>query len=127
MTYPRGNEHRAITPAITAAQFCCAPLLDGVVGAADASEVAAAFAALGDPVRVRIVSMLAAAPDGAACGCDLEAPLGLSQPTVSHHLKILREARLIEGTKQGRWVFYRVNPERLEELRSILDTGVRVG
>lgn len=108
------------------ADFCCTPLFDGVVGASDASDIASAFSALGDPVRLRIVSMLAAAPDGAACGCDLEGPLSLSQPTVSHHLKILREAGLVEGTKQGRWVFYRVNPDRLEHLRGVLSTGVTV-
>jgi ArsR family transcriptional regulator len=109
------------------AEFCCTPLFDGVVDPSDASDIAAAFAALGDPVRLRIVSMLAAAPDGAACGCDLEGPLGLSQPTVSHHIRILRESGLVEGTKQGRWVFYRVNPKRLEDLRGVLATGITVG
>jgi ArsR family transcriptional regulator, arsenate/arsenite/antimonite-responsive transcriptional repressor len=107
-------------------EFCCTPLTDGIVATPEAEDIAATFAALGDPVRVRIVSMLAAAPDGAACGCDLEAPLGLSQPTVSHHLKILREAGLVEGTKQGRWVFYRVNPNRLEEMRDLLRQRVIV-
>lgn len=108
-------------------KFCCTPLFDGVVDKADASDIASAFAALGDPVRLRIVSMLAAAPDGAACGCDLEEPLGLSQPTVSHHIRILRESGLVEGTKQGRWVFYRVNSDRLEDLRGVLATGATVG
>ncbi|MEX1037464.1 MAG: metalloregulator ArsR/SmtB family transcription factor [Acidimicrobiia bacterium] len=103
-------------------EFCCTPLLDGVVDSDEADEMAATFAALGDPVRLRIVSMLAAAPGGTACGCDLEGPLGLSQPTVSHHLKILREAGLVEGERQGRWVHYRVVPERLEDLRSVLAT-----
>ena len=106
--------------------FCCMPLFDGVVDSDAADDMAATFAALGDPVRLRIVSMLAAAPGGTACGCDLEAPLGLSQPTVSHHLKVLREAGLVEGDRQGRWVHYRVVPERLESLRSALATGVRV-
>ncbi len=104
--------------------FCCTPLFDGVVDDTAADDMAATFAALGDPVRLRIVSMLAAAPEGTACGCDLEGPLGLSQPTVSHHLKILREAGLVEGDRQGRWVHYRVVPERLENLRSALATGV---
>ncbi len=106
--------------------FCCTPLFDGVVDSDAADDMASTFAALGDPVRLRIVSMLAAAPDGTACGCDLEAPLGLSQPTVSHHLKILREAGLVVGDRQGRWVHYRVVPERLESLRSALATGVLV-
>jgi ArsR family transcriptional regulator len=107
-------------------EFCCTPLFDGVVDPAAADDMASTFAALGDPVRLRIVSMLAAAPEGTACGCDLESPLGLSQPTVSHHLRILREAGLVEGERQGRWVHYRVVPERLEDLRSALSTGALV-
>lgn len=87
-----------------------------------AAEMAPVLAALADPVRLRIVSMLAAAPQGAACGCDLEQPLGLAQPTVSHHLKILREAGLVVGERKGRWVYYRVVPDRLEELREALAT-----
>ena len=79
---------------------CCTPLFGGVIDDDDAVEMAPVLAALADPVRLRIVSMLAAAPDGSACGCDLEDPLGLSQPTVSHHLKVLREAGLIEGDDQ---------------------------
>lgn len=82
--------------------------------------MAPVVAALGDPVRLRIVSMLLAAQDGYACGCDLEGPLGLSQPTVSHHLKVLREAGLVEGKKRGRWVHYRVVPERLAEVSEAL-------
>lgn len=101
-------------------EFCCTPIFDGVLDEGDAVELASTFAALGDPVRLRIVSMLAASEDGAACGCDLETPLGLSQPTVSHHLKVLREAGLIEGTRQGRWVFYRIVPGRLKDLRAVL-------
>ena len=100
--------------------YCCTPIFDGVLTEEAAAEMAPLVAALADPVRLRIVSMLAASPEGAACGCDLESPLGLSQPTVSHHLKILREAGLVEGTRQGRWVHYRVVPERLEEIRSAL-------
>jgi ArsR family transcriptional regulator, arsenate/arsenite/antimonite-responsive transcriptional repressor len=107
-------------------EYCCTPLFEGVIDRAVADDMAATFAALGDPVRLRIVSMLAASESGAACGCDLEEPLGLSQPTVSHHLKILREAGLVEGEKSGRWVFYRVVPDRLEELRSVLATRVFV-
>lgn len=107
-------------------EYCCTPLFEGVVDPDAADDMASTFAALGDPVRLRIVSMLAAAPEGTACGCDLEGPLGLSQPTVSHHLKILREAGLVEGDRQGRWVHYRVVPERLEDLRSALAPGVLI-
>lgn len=101
-------------------EYCCAPVFEGVLDEKAAKEMAPVLAALADPVRLRIVSMLAAAPEGSACGCDLETPLDLSQPTVSHHLKILREAGIVEGTRQGRWVYYRVVPERLEELRTAL-------
>lgn len=101
-------------------EYCCTPLFEGVIDEVEAREMAPVLGALADPVRLRIVSMLAAAPDGVACGCDLEGPLGLAQPTVSHHLKILREAGLVEGRRQGRWVYYRVVPERLEEIRDAL-------
>lgn len=104
----------------TKMNYCCTPLFEGVLDEAAAAEMAPVMAALGDPVRLRIISMLAAAEDGFACGCDLEAPLDLSQPTVSHHMRVLREAGLIEGIKQGRWVHYRVVPERLAEVRDAL-------
>jgi len=99
---------------------CCTPLFAGVIDDQDATDMAPVLAALADPVRLRMVSMLAAAPDGSACGCDLEEPLGLSQPTVSHHLKVLREAGLIEGERRGRWIHYSVIPERLAEIRDAL-------
>lgn len=101
-------------------EYCCTPVFEGVLDEQAANEMAPVLGALADPARLRIVSMLAAAPDGAACGCDLESPLNLSQPTVSHHLKILREAGLIEGNRQGRWIYYSVVPERLDELRNAL-------
>jgi ArsR family transcriptional regulator len=100
--------------------ICCTPLYEGAIDAGRAEAMAPVVAALGDPVRLRIVSMLLAAPDGYACGCDLESPLALSQPTVSHHLKVLREAGLVEGEKRGRWVHYRVVPERLAEVSDAL-------
>lgn len=103
--------------------YCCTPIFEGEIDRNAAGDMAAMFAALGDPVRLRIVSMLSAAPEGSACGCDLEGPLDLAQPTVSHHLKVLREAGLIEGTRQGRWVHYRVVPEQLEALREALSTA----
>ncbi len=100
--------------------YCCTPLFEGVIDDSAAEEMAPVLAALADPARLRIVSMLAGSPDGVACGCDLETPLGLSQPTVSHHLRVLREAGLVEGTRQGRWVHYQVVPERLSEIREAL-------
>jgi ArsR family transcriptional regulator len=103
---------------------CCEPLFDGVLEEEGAARTAALFAALADPVRLRIVSMLAAAPGGTACGCELEDPLGLAQPTVSHHLRILREAGLVAGERRGKWVHYRVVPGRLSEIRDALSLSV---
>lgn len=100
--------------------FCCTPLSQGAIDETEAADMAPVLAALADPVRLRIVSMLIAAPEARACGCDMEEPLGLSQPTISHHLKVLREAGLVSGEKVGRWVFYQVVPERLAEVSRAL-------
>lgn len=105
-------------------EICCTPLHEGEIDESRAEAMAPVLAALADPVRLRIVSMLIAAPDGTACGCDLEAPLALSQPTVSHHLKVLREAGLVEGERRGRWVHYRVVPARLAEVAEALTPGL---
>lgn len=96
--------------------ICCTPLDAGDIDETGALAMAPMLAALADPVRLRIVSILLAASDGSCCGCDLEEPLGLSQPTISHHLRVLREAGLVVGEKRGRWVHYHVVPERLTEL-----------
>ena len=84
----------------------------------EAQLLAHAFAALADPVRLRLLSMIAGADE--VCSCDLQEPLGKSQPTVSHHTKTLAEAGLIVGEKRGRWVYWRIVPERLADLRSAL-------
>lgn len=102
------------------ADACCPPVLAAPLDADDAAELAAAFKALADPVRLRLLSLIAAAPDGTACSCDLEEPVGKSQPTVSHHLSLLADAGLITKTKQGRWVMCAVVPERLAMLRDAL-------
>lgn len=101
-------------------EVCCTPLHEGAIDDDMAGAMAPMLAALADPVRLRIVSMLIESEDGSCCGCDLEGPLGLSQPTISHHLKVLREAGLVHGEKQGRWVHYRVVPERLAEISESL-------
>lgn len=101
--------------------MCCVPVFEGVIDDAAAVDMAATLTALADPVRLRIVSMLAAAPAGSACGCDLEGPLGLSQPTVSHHLKVLREAGIVHGRREGRWVHYSLDETRLAEIRAALE------
>jgi ArsR family transcriptional regulator len=97
---------------------CCSPLLAEPLAEADAVELARAFAALADPVRLRLLSLVAAA--GEVCSCDLERPLGKSQPTISHHTKALADAGLIVGEKRGRWMWWRIEPERIESLRAVL-------
>ena len=99
---------------------CCPPLLAAPLSDEDADELAVAFKALADPVRLRLLSLIAAAPDGTACSCDLEEPVGKSQPTVSHHLSLLADAGLITKEKVGRWVNCTVVPERLAALRDVL-------
>jgi len=105
---------------VEASEACCAPLLAAPLGESDAEQLAAAFKALADPVRLRLLSLIAAAPDGEACSCDLEEPVGKSQPTVSHHLSVLAAAGLITKEKVGRWVMCSVVPERLAALRDVL-------
>ena len=96
----------------------CCSLVDAPISERQADELAAAFAALADPVRLRLFSMIASA--GTACSCNLVEPIGKSQPTVSHHTKVLAEAGLIVGEKVGRWVNWTVVPERLEQIRAAL-------
>lgn len=97
---------------------CCAPLADQSISVLQAEEVARIYAALADPVRLRLFSLLASS--GELCSCYLEGPLEKSQPTVSHHTKILAEAGLIIGEKRGRWVWWRVVPERMREAATLL-------
>ena len=101
---------------------CCPSLLSAPLDAAEAAELAKGFSALGDPVRLRILSLLAAAPDGEVCVCDFVGPLGRSQPTVSHHLAVLAQAGLVASDRRGKWVWYSLNRERLAALRGALDT-----
>ena len=96
---------------------CCSVLLEPI-GADHAAELAEAFAALADPVRLRLFSMIASA--GSCCSCELVEPIGKSQPTVSHHTKVLAEAGLIAGEKAGRWVNWSVVPDKVEQLRAAL-------
>ncbi len=93
---------------------CCPPIAAAPLGEDDAEELALAFAALSDPVRLRLLSLIAAA--GEICSCELLEPLAKSQPTISHHTRVLSEAGLITGEKRGRWVWWSVVPERLARL-----------
>ena len=103
-----------------AVDLCCEPVLASVLAEDDAEELAAAFKVLADPVRLRILSLIAAQSGGEVCACELVEPLGRSQPTVSHHLKVLHDAGLVDREKRGSWVWYRVVPERLAGLRDAL-------
>jgi ArsR family transcriptional regulator len=101
---------------------CCTPLVLAPLPEAEASVLSARFAALGDPVRLRLVSQLANADGGAVCVCDLTEPVGRSQGTVSHHLKVLSNAGLVTSEKRGRNIWYSVVPSALEALRAALAT-----
>lgn len=96
---------------------CCPPLTESIDAEA-AEQLAKSLKALADPARIRLLSLIAAA--GEACSCDLTEPLGLSQPTVSHHMKILREAGFVEREQRGKWAYYRVSTNRLTDLASAI-------
>jgi ArsR family transcriptional regulator len=98
----------------------CPPLLGAPLGERDAEELAWALKILADPARLRLLSLIQSQPEGEACVCHLTEPLGLTQPTVSHHLKVLHDAGLLERDKRGSWVYYRMVPEAIRALRKLL-------
>jgi ArsR family transcriptional regulator len=100
----------------TAPSACCSPITGGVMEIGEAERLARIFKALGDPTRVRLLSLVAAYADGEACICDLTDPVGLSQPTVSHHMKQLAEAGLVTRDQRGKWAYYRVADSALVDL-----------
>lgn len=99
-------------------QVCCVPVTTAPLSETDASDLARVFAALADPVRLRLLSIVASSPE--VCSCELEGPLGKSQPTVSHHTKVLADAGLISGEKRGKWTWWQVNPDHLAAIRKTL-------
>ena len=99
---------------------CCTPVRSETVDHATAETLARSFAALSDPIRLRLLSFIASADTDEVCVCDLIEPSGRSQPTVSHHMKILIDAGLVTREKRGLWVWYRLVPSRLDALRSVL-------
>ena len=99
---------------------CCVPLVREPLSAAAATDLARTLKAIADPARLRLLSMIAAHQGGEACVCDLTAPIGLSQPTVSHHLRILTESGLLEREKRGVWAYYRLVPAAIQQVADLL-------
>jgi ArsR family transcriptional regulator len=97
---------------------CCSPIAGGAMSEIEAGDIAQIFGALSDPVRLRMLSLIASQSE--VCSCALESPLGKSQPTISHHTRVLLEAGLIAGEKRGRWMWWRVVPDRLNVVARIL-------
>lgn len=106
--------------ALTVLNAECAPLLENEIGEPDARRLAALLKVLAEPARLRLLSLIQAQPGGEACVCHLTAPLGLAQPTVSHHLKVLLEAGLVEREQRGSWAYFSVRPEPLAAIRDVL-------
>lgn len=99
---------------------CCPPLLAGRLTPDEADQLAVIFRVLGEPARLQLLSLIAAQPSGEVCACELVEVLGLSQPTVSHHLKVMYEAGLLAKERRGTWIYYRIVQERLIALREVL-------
>ncbi len=108
---------------IVAMDECCSPLAREPLSAEQAVELSKLFKAMADPVRLRLLSLIASRAGGEACVCDLTDAFDLTGPTISHHLKVLRESGLIDGERRGTWVYYRVHPEVLARLSAVLVPG----
>ncbi|MGW0421273.1 ArsR/SmtB family transcription factor [Streptomyces sp. NPDC003015] len=113
---------QADLPVLGQDEACCAPMVREPLGEVDAAELSRMFKALSDPVRLRLLSLIASHDGGEACVCDLTGPFDVSQPTISHHLKVLREAGLVGSERRGSWVYYWVLPQALGRLSALLET-----
>ena len=109
-----------LLPTLDALTGCCAPLAEAPLSEDDAAVLANRLKAVADPARLRLVSLVLASPGQEACICDLITPLGLSQPTVSHHMKVLVDAGLLVRERRGRWAYFRAVPEAFESLAQAL-------
>jgi ArsR family transcriptional regulator len=101
-------------------ESCCTPVSDQALSVPESEELATSFKALADPVRLRLLSLIASVPEGEVCACELNEPLARSQATVSHHLSMLVSAGLVTREQRGKWAWFRVAPERAEFVRSVL-------
>lgn len=108
----------------TEAVACCSPLVTSPMTAEQAERIAPLLKALADPVRLRLLSLVAGHADGEACVCDLNEAFDLSQPTISHHLKVLHEVGLLDRSKRGTWVYYAVRREALADLGALIGGGL---
>jgi len=115
------NQLQVVAPTTAVADGCCAPLMAAPLVPEQAAELAKAFKALGDPVRLRLLSLITSAP-GEICVCDLTGAFDLTGPTISHHLRVLREAGLVDCERRGTWVYYWPRPEHLRRLSGLLET-----
>lgn len=122
---PATTESRHPLPPIVGGVACCGPVTGQVLDAPSAERLAYALKALAEPTRLRLISLVAAHAGAEACICDLTDPVGLSQPTVSHHMKVLVEAGLLEREQRGKWAYYQLVPGALDALADQLATGVR--
>ena len=109
---------------LVAMDVCCAPLAREPLTADQAVDLSRLFKAMADPVRLRLLSLIASHAGGEACVCDLTDAFDLTAPTISHHLKVLRESGLITGDRRGTWVYYRVHPEVLARLSTVLQSDM---
>ncbi|MFI9387444.1 ArsR/SmtB family transcription factor [Kutzneria sp. NPDC052558] len=109
-------------PLVATEELCCSPLTREPLTEQRSADLARVFKALGDPVRLRLLSLIASHAGGEACVCDLADAFDLTGPTISHHLKVLREAGVIDGERRGTWIYYRVLPTTLQALSTVLTT-----
>ena len=122
---PTGTEAEGAPRGAGDAVACCAPLVRRAMTAEEATGLAGILKAIADPARLRVLSLVAAHEGGEACVCDLTEPLGLSQPTVSHHLKTLVDAGLLTRDKRGVWAYYSLVPGALDDVARVLTTTGR--
>jgi ArsR family transcriptional regulator, arsenate/arsenite/antimonite-responsive transcriptional repressor len=111
---------------LTVLETCCSPVTGQLLDQADAERLASALKAIADPARLRLISMVAASESGEVCVCDFTGPIGLSQPTVSHHLKILLEGGVLAREQRGKWAYYRLVPDALDTLGRLISTPALV-